>query len=1147
MSLSFSLSGKTIRASQAEFATQLPAAIERERNQQRQTKALSATDANPQAPRSIRASSSESKKSNSTSSEQKKIGQAIGQPTAKVKPKHLLERRTFSSRKYDRQQIQRQHSDTAASRAQLKSGSSGTSSSGSGSSGTSNPVQHAAIEPDEGANRSKASLSQPQEPGGVKSSASERLKQKQNEYLDQTYRQMSRTSGMNPSPMSQNVGSSSLASAVGRSFSGAQSGASTTRRASVAVPEAFCSLRRQSTQANRASTMTGSQAARALTRKQSIVTFYAPPPFPIADYTRPLYAQQQSIGAVQAARRQSIRLNRQDSYSQPSDPSRNYEPASAQLGRNEQQRHDSRAITNAAQNGSQQSLLGANGSGSDLTQQQDMLMIPIPPDQIHLRRLSDQSNLVRRSSIIADTLDVLAMTRNRSHSNIDSIAHLYKHSAEYGQQFQHQPMEGIDLNLEYQDEAMMHRFAYGRKESLYAATAPQHQQSTPSDSWSMHQHEQQQLYQHQQAPNSADMMSSIITPYAKKQQQSQLQSQQQQQHQQSSSDFQNDDVRSDSSSDIGEENDIRAIQTAYERSEQPNDYFAPPRPLSSTLDYAQMLQLDLRRASDLNQNPSISIPSVSVSEFQTSQQKLNYQQPQSSHNPHSDYEQIMTTPMQINVAIERAIEQQEQRQSIIASQQSELFVGLTPDARRGSSGRVLPRIPGAGEQTRSLLDLPHHEGQNSQSTLNELGLGGLDQLGIPGMGGHLRRASAPEGQNIKIVVDDMDGSKTPFMKQGDLFERLVLYRDDSIDPNTNLARGFGLQIMGGKIDSNGEKLEACITWILPSGPADKVGLKVGDRIIEWDAKCLVDMSYEQVSEVIESSGNIAELVVRPMNRLDSQPGAHYVRSGRRLSQQTERDLRRAESQIPNASAHSAQAESPFLPSNWHYKATGVFDGSQKQSLHKHQQHESSVSGKQASHRSGTGRRLPQIPNGPIQYGQSGPHSAGLVDSIAYEQTIANGFNAGPSIQGGGQSHLGILNQASSYQSRSASELNSDMGNQIFIQQHLQAQSYQLGPKRNSTSTILDMDLSQHFQKTSAQINGIQTSHPRGQFQSSAMGDNQLRPSNSPWQEEVTALIGLQVNVDEKNSQMDISLLSAINVNLDLSFDYYVRLTILPER
>ncbi|RWS30024.1 PDZ and C2 domain containing protein-like protein [Leptotrombidium deliense] len=86
--------------------------------------------------------------------------------------------------------------------------------------------------------------------------------------------------------------------------------------------------------------------------------------------------------------------------------------------------------------------------------------------------------------------------------------------------------------------------------------------------------------------------------------------------------------------------------------------------------------------------------------------------------------------------------------------------------------------------------------------------------------------------------------------------------------------------MGGKINEADNKLYAYVDWIAPAGPAEKMSLKPGDRILEWDGKSLINCSYEQVSAIIDASGKFAELLIEPFN---SQRKGSCVHQKRRLS------------------------------------------------------------------------------------------------------------------------------------------------------------------------------------------------------------------------------------------------------------------------
>lgn len=793
--------------------------------------------------------------------------------------------------------------------------------------------------------------------------------------------------------------------------------------------------------------------------------------------------------------------------------------------------------------------------GSTASQNQlGTTLIPVPPDQIHLRRLSDQSNLFRRSSIIADTIDAISVARNRSHSNIDTIAYSnYLYQTMFQQQQQPSQNQAYPA---YSDENLHH--AQQQQPAMYPMT-DQHPaymaQDMPGVYPNKDQYHPQQQQQQQQAQHPVQQMSSIITPYSQKQRRS------------------SDEIHSDSSSDI--EDEARNAQEGYEfDNEQPNEYFAPPRPFNTqppghdfiggqttnnqTNQYFDSTTNNTYN-NQTNQQPPIAIPSVSVSEFRSSQQRLNQsQKPVLQY----DYDRIMTTPMQINVAIEQVIKKQEQQMH--QTQQLNNLLGTNQPGflvpRRGSSGRILPKVP--GEQSISLLELARTKADSKNNISNDQQTSMLD---LPCVSPTIRRASAPEGQNIKIVVDDIDGRggvvgsgqyKTVYGKQSELYERLVLYRDDSLDPNTNMAQGFGLHVTGGKIDDDGDdKLQACVSWTLPGGPADKVGLRRGDKIIEWDGKCLVNMSYEQVAEVIESSANIAELLVKPAQRLEPQPGANFVRSGRRLSQQTERDLKKNQQPIGvaqfgtraladrnrnaewNSSNQSVSGSisrrDSFQNSNNIHLTTQQQQQLQQQSFDKPPTIQTALSAGNSPARTGTGRRLPQIPG------------MNIISASSNTNIETN------------------VNLASAYSSRSTGQLehinpyitssNSHMykygdDNNLGI---LQNNELKVSLLHNGSSVGAINSLNWPIRRDSiSNQNGYSNSTTvlmDNRYGSNNGGINQApQYLSTQVSDQICGLIGLQVNVDDRTNQLEICVLSAINMDVNPSQEHYVRVRILPE-
>lgn len=91
------------------------------------------------------------------------------------------------------------------------------------------------------------------------------------------------------------------------------------------------------------------------------------------------------------------------------------------------------------------------------------------------------------------------------------------------------------------------------------------------------------------------------------------------------------------------------------------------------------------------------------------------------------------------------------------------------------------------------------------------------------------------------------------------YERVVLLRDTT--DHSNRTRGFGIAVLGGKMNEVDGMLYAYIAWVCPGTQAEKAGLKAGDKILEWCSRSLVNCSYEQVANIIDVCGSSAELLV----------------------------------------------------------------------------------------------------------------------------------------------------------------------------------------------------------------------------------------------------------------------------------------------
>nr|XP_058949786.1 AT-rich interactive domain-containing protein 1A-like isoform X5 [Pocillopora verrucosa] len=75
------------------------------------------------------------------------------------------------------------------------------------------------------------------------------------------------------------------------------------------------------------------------------------------------------------------------------------------------------------------------------------------------------------------------------------------------------------------------------------------------------------------------------------------------------------------------------------------------------------------------------------------------------------------------------------------------------------------------------------------------------------------------------------------------------YKGSSTDPYS----AYGLKVIGGKMTDDG-KLGAFITEIRKGGPAERQAkLQIGDEIQDWNEQSLVDCTFEEVVEIINSS------------------------------------------------------------------------------------------------------------------------------------------------------------------------------------------------------------------------------------------------------------------------------------------------------
>ncbi|KAG9438155.1 regulating synaptic membrane exocytosis protein 1 isoform X1 [Apis mellifera carnica] len=119
-----------------------------------------------------------------------------------------------------------------------------------------------------------------------------------------------------------------------------------------------------------------------------------------------------------------------------------------------------------------------------------------------------------------------------------------------------------------------------------------------------------------------------------------------------------------------------------------------------------------------------------------------------------------------------------------------------------------------------------------------------------------RQGSLVDGESIKIVIHHADNDMTPWVNAK---RRIKLRRDPSLDKGHRTA-GFGLRVVGGKTGTDGRTF-AYVMWTLPDGPAAKVGIQRGDKVLEWNGVSLVDRSFEEVVQITERNDDVVDLVV----------------------------------------------------------------------------------------------------------------------------------------------------------------------------------------------------------------------------------------------------------------------------------------------
>ncbi len=75
--------------------------------------------------------------------------------------------------------------------------------------------------------------------------------------------------------------------------------------------------------------------------------------------------------------------------------------------------------------------------------------------------------------------------------------------------------------------------------------------------------------------------------------------------------------------------------------------------------------------------------------------------------------------------------------------------------------------------------------------------------------------------------------------------------------------GFGMRVVGQPTDT---PVSARVLYIAPGGPAHCAGIRVGDRIVEWDGLPLSSVAVDHIPELIEQcDSRMVTLVLRYIN------------------------------------------------------------------------------------------------------------------------------------------------------------------------------------------------------------------------------------------------------------------------------------------
>ncbi|KAK3697739.1 hypothetical protein QZH41_001479 [Actinostola sp. cb2023] len=156
-----------------------------------------------------------------------------------------------------------------------------------------------------------------------------------------------------------------------------------------------------------------------------------------------------------------------------------------------------------------------------------------------------------------------------------------------------------------------------------------------------------------------------------------------------------------------------------------------------------------------------------------------------------------------------------------------------------------------------------------QSRLSNIsGRGGMDDTSYGG-----RKSGFSDGIGGDVIMDDPKSTKakdtssesaikwSPPDDDNKCIGEVLLTRDPRIAPSSMAEPSslFGLRVVGGKMSDDG-KMAAYVVDVKRGGSADvQAKLQEGDEVMEWNDQSLVDCTFEEVQEIINSTDDSPEL------------------------------------------------------------------------------------------------------------------------------------------------------------------------------------------------------------------------------------------------------------------------------------------------